>query len=257
MADKEAKDKAYAEGVKDGKNDNSLGDIVQGLGLGSSSIDKDLRGAYDKGHDFGREHRYDGSQRDRSAKITDTKSSSESSSTREHGDSDKSYYSGSDYSSPSSQGRVEKGRSGSKVLSVIIWILSIYIGFCLLTTLVDVLNEASRHHRWPFHSHSSASSSDMKMVYPKNGSVVTERPFSLQFQNKKSTFPHLIPYRVLGVGLDDGNLGVIEGEYSSDYGLQGIKKFSWTPKEPLKNGKYYVRIGKYDFSFIVNVPSSK
>lgn len=98
MATKDEKDKAYADGVKDGKNDSSLGDFVQGLGLGSSSMDKDLRDTYDKGHDFGRDHRYDGNQREGGSKTSKEASSSDSS-TRDRGDSDRSYNS-TDYSHP-------------------------------------------------------------------------------------------------------------------------------------------------------------
>ena len=80
MATKEEKDKAYADGVKDGKNDNSLGDIVQGLGLGSSfSMSRDLRDIYDKGHDFGRGHRYESSSKDKDSKSEESKPSSEKS----------------------------------------------------------------------------------------------------------------------------------------------------------------------------------
>lgn len=105
MATKEEKDKSYADGVKDGKSDSSLGDIAQGLGLGSSSMNKDLRDSYDKGHDFGREHRYDGSQKDSSGKTSNREASSNGGSTRDRGDSDKSYdtsYSGT-YSGTSSK----------------------------------------------------------------------------------------------------------------------------------------------------------
>lgn len=119
MADKEAKDKAYADGVKDGKSDNSLGDIVQGLGLGSCSMDKDLRAVYDKGHDFGREHRYDGSQGG-SAKTSDQKSSSENSSARDRGDGGRDYYSSGGTSSYS--GGYTATHSGSSVGSIVTWI---------------------------------------------------------------------------------------------------------------------------------------
>lgn len=73
MGDKRL-DRAYRDGVRDGKEGGVLDDICQNFGKILSRTKEDE--VYDKGYDYGAEHRHEGSSRDSGSSDSDSDSDS-------------------------------------------------------------------------------------------------------------------------------------------------------------------------------------